>query len=257
MTTRDRIVIAVVAVAVILAAVWIEVVSPERKQASTLSAQVTAAQAQLSAAEGQATSERNARSQYASAYASIVSLGKAAPASEEVPALIDQLTEASNEKDVDFQSITPGGGGSATPSDTSTTGAAATTGATTAGSGGGLTQVPFSFTFSGSYFNLERLFDKLTSFATLDSAGNIEVSGRLLTIAGVSLSGGGGSSSSSSSSETTELTGTVTATAYELPAIQGATAASPAAPTGTTASPAASSSSSGSPTTPAVIKVNP
>jgi Tfp pilus assembly protein PilO len=253
MTMRDRIVIVVVAVAVILVAVWIEVVSPERKEAGKLSAQVSAAQAQLSAAEGQAATARDARSQYASAYAAIVSLGKAVPASVEVPALIDQLTEASNEKDVDFESITPAGGSAAAHSAAPVAGAAV--------GSAGLSQVPFSFTFSGSYFNLERLFDKLTSFATLDSAGNVEVSGRLLTIQGVSLSGGGsGSGSGSSSSEAAggALTGTVTATAYVLPASQSATAgASPAGPTGTTASPAASTSSSSSPTTPAVIKVNP
>jgi hypothetical protein len=257
MTTRDRIVIMVVAVAVVLAAVWIEVVSPERKEANALNKQVAEAQAQLSAAEGQSQTASHARSQYASAYAAIVNLGKAVPANQEVPSLIDQLTEASSEKDVDFQSITAsgasaGGSGSA---HAGTSAAAGTAAAPTA-----FTQLPFTFTFEGTYFDLEHLFRKLTRFATMDSAGNIEVSGRLLTIQSVSLSPGGGGASGSSSGSTgngKNLTGSVTATAYVLPATQGATAgASPSAPAGTTASPAAAPAPSNSPA-PAVIKVNP
>jgi Tfp pilus assembly protein PilO len=246
MTARDRIVIMLVATAVILAAVWVEVVSPERSEAGKVAAQVGQAQAQLSAAEGQAAGALSARKQYASAYAAIVNLGKAVPTSQEVPSLIDQLTAASNEKDVDFQSITDSGSSTHPASSGTSTASAGTA------SSAGFSQLPFTFTFEGTYFDLEHLFSKLTSFATLDSAGNIEVSGRLLTIQSVSLSPGTGGSGHA-------LTGSVTATAYMLPGSQGATAgASPAGPAGTTASPAASpaASSSAAPS-PAVIKVNP
>ncbi|HEV3048083.1 MAG TPA: type 4a pilus biogenesis protein PilO [Solirubrobacteraceae bacterium] len=262
MTARDRIVIVLVAVAVMLAALWLEVVSPERKEAGQLAAQVSQAQSQLSAAEGQAADALTARRQYASAYAAIVNLGKAVPASQEVPALIDQLTEASSEKDVEFQSISGGAGAShaasapaATPAPASSGTAAPAASAASASASASFTELPFSITFAGSYFDLEHLFDKLTSFATLDSAGNIEVSGRLLTIQSVSLSGGGSSGPSSSAAASQQLTGAVTATAYMLPASQAAPAgASPASPA---SSPAASSASSSSATSPAVIKVNP
>ena len=80
MTGRDRIVIIAVAVLAMLAAGWILVVSPERKQASKLAGEVSAAQAQLSTAEGQLSNARAAQSQYAAAYSSVVSLGKAVPA---------------------------------------------------------------------------------------------------------------------------------------------------------------------------------
>src|SRR5271166_3242453 len=138
MTGRDRMVLMIVSVLVVLAAAWLLVVSPERQKASKLGGQVTAARAQLATAEGQVASARSAQSQYAAAYASIVRLGKAVPASEEVPSLIYQLDQASSRKQVNFFSITSGSGGSA-----ASAGASASTPATPAVTGAGLTQMPF------------------------------------------------------------------------------------------------------------------
>lgn len=246
MTGRDRIVIMVVVVAVVLAAAWMEVVSPERQQASTLSGQVAAAQSQLASAESQAANARAAQSQYAAAYSAMVNLGKAVPTSQEVASLIYQLARASNQKRVNFSSIA-----SSTGSSTATAPAASS--ATAAG----FTQLPFTFTFEGSYFDLEHLFRQLADFATLDSAGQIEVSGRLLTIRSVSLSPGGGSSTSGAGAGS-ELTGSITATAYVLPAGQGLTGATSAAsPSVSGASPTSSAGVASSPTSPAVVSVNP
>jgi hypothetical protein len=100
MTGRDRMVLIVISVVVVLGAAWMLVVSPERQQANKLAGQVAAAQAQVTAAESTVSSARAAQSQYAAAYASLVNIGKAVPPSDEVPALIDQLTQASNEKSV-------------------------------------------------------------------------------------------------------------------------------------------------------------
>ncbi|HUB74633.1 MAG TPA: type 4a pilus biogenesis protein PilO [Solirubrobacteraceae bacterium] len=241
MTGRDRIVIMAVVVLVVLAGAWIEVVSPKRQQASKLTAQVAAARSQLENAEAQVAHARAAQSQYASAYASMVSLGKAVPTSQEVPALIDQLATASDERRVDFSAI------SASAASGSSAAAASAASTTT----GGFTQLPFTFTFEGGYFELERLFRTLTDFATLDGKGNIDVSGRLLTIQSVKLS-----PASSSSGASSKLQGSITATAYVLPAEQtatgtGAAAATPAAGAATTSAASASS------TPPAVVRVNP
>lgn len=247
MTGRDRMVFIAVIVVVILGAAWMLVVSPERQQASKLSAEVAAAQATLSAAEGKLLSARTAQAQYASAYASLVSLGKAVPPKAEVPALIDQLAQASSAKSVDFSSITNGGSGSST-SAPSASGAAA-----------GISDQPFTFVFEGSFFDLEHLLQRLTDFATLTPAGDLQVSGRLLTIQSVKLAPGGGSSSGAGSSSGTasNLTGTITATAYVLPAAQGLAAPSTAASAAGAATPASSSATPSSPTAPAVVKVDP
>ncbi len=245
MTGRDRIVIMAIVVAVALAAVWMEVVSPERKQVSQLETQVASAQSQLASAEGDVANARSAQSRYAAAYAATVNLGKAVPPSQEVASLIDQLTQASNQKNVYFSSISDTGAGT---SSSATTGTSATSSVASAG----LSQLPFTFTFEGSYFDLEHLFNQLTDFTKLNASGDIEVSGRLLTIRSVSLSPG--SSSGSGKNASSNLTGSITATAYVLPAGQGLTgSATPASPTGSSASTATSSS----PVSPAVVKVNP
>ncbi|MGD1059391.1 MAG: type 4a pilus biogenesis protein PilO [Solirubrobacteraceae bacterium] len=238
MTTRDRTVLIAVVLIAVLGAAWMLVVSPERKQANELNAQVTAAQAQLTSAEGQVANARAAQSQYAAAYSSVVSLGKAVPPTEEVPALIDQLAQATNRKNVEFASITSGSSGSS---------AAAASAAFTA--------LPFTFTFEGSYFDLEHLFNQLTSFATSTPSGDLQISGRLLTIQSVKLAPG--ASSASSGKPSSKLTGSITATAYTLPASQGLTGtASATSPTGATTPASTSAATSSSPPA-AIVKVTP
>jgi cobalamin biosynthesis Mg chelatase CobN len=268
MTSRDRMVLIAVIVIAVLGGAWMLLVSPARKQANELNAQVAAAQAQLVSAEGKVSSARAAQSEYASAYASVVSLGKAVPPSQEVPALIDQLTQASKAKSVDFSAISASGAatssGAAPSSSAATSSSAAASSsagassgaATSAGSTASFTSLPFSFTFSGSYFDLEHLFRQLTDFANLTPSGDLQVSGRLLTINSVSLSLGGGSESGAKATGANQqLTGSINATAYVLPASQGLTGA--AASTAGAASPASSTASSSSTTSPAIVRLNP
>ncbi|MGO9763996.1 MAG: type 4a pilus biogenesis protein PilO [Solirubrobacteraceae bacterium] len=255
MTGRDRIVVIVVAVVALLGAAWVLVVSPERQKASQLASQVAAAQTQLASAEGTVASARSAQSQYATAYASLVSLGKAVPPSDEVPALIDQLTLASKQKNVDFSAISPGAGAGAGARARAGAGASARGSATSGTATAGFTQLPFSFTFEGTYFDLEHLFNKLTEFATLTTSGKLEVSGRLLTINSVSLAPGGGNEPGKSGGE---LTGSITATAYVMPptaSLAGANGTGSPASAG--ASPASSTSAGSSTPAPAIVKVNP
>ncbi|HEY4812464.1 MAG TPA: type 4a pilus biogenesis protein PilO, partial [Solirubrobacteraceae bacterium] len=237
MTGRDRIVVIVVVLVAVLGAAWMLVVSPERKQASGLNAQVSAAQAQLASADSAVANARAAQSQYAAAYTSVVSLGKAVPPTQEVPALIDELAQATNRKDVQFASIATGG----------SSGSAAVS--------SGFAELPFTLTFEGSYFDLEHLFNKLTSFAAPTTSGDLQVSGRLLTIESVKLAPAG--TSTTSKGAATKLTGSVTATAYTLPAGQGLTGtASATSPTGAT-TPAATTAAPASSTPTAIVKVTP
>jgi Tfp pilus assembly protein PilO len=245
MTGRDRIVAIAVGVLAVLAATWIMVVSPERKKASELDAQVSAAQTQLSSAEGQLANARAAQAQYASAYASIVSLGKAVPASQEVPSLIYQLAQASNNKKVEFASIVSGtaGGSGSSPS-------------AAAASAAGFTQMPFTFTFNGSFFDLEHLFEQISRFTVTTSSGALQVSGRLLTIQSVKLAPLPSASAEPGKSSSSQLGGTITATAYVLPATQGLTGgATSASPAGAAA--ASTTGAASSPTPPAIARVTP
>jgi Tfp pilus assembly protein PilO len=235
MTGRDRTVVMVLSVLAVLAAAWILLVSPERKKAGSLNGQVATAQAQLSSAQSQLAQARAAEAQYPAAYAAVASLGKAVPTSTEVPSLIYELEHASNNKHVEFASITSGAG---TISSTSPAGAAAAS--------AGFQQVPFTFVFNGSFFDLEHLFGQLDGFTTHTATGQLSVSGRLLTIQGVKLA----PAASSGATTSTQLTGTITATAYVLPPTTGAGEGSAPAATAAATSPARAS---GSAVPPAVV----
>ncbi len=254
MTTRDRLMlIGIVALAVLLGA-WFTTVAPERERAAKISAEVETARQQLASAESAADSAKNAQAQYSSAYASLVSLGQAVPASSETPALIYTLDKATHSRDVNFTSITAGTSGTASSSSSSSAAATAAAQDTT------FSQEPFTFIFNGSFVDLYKLLDQLEGFTVQTSAGALHVNGRLLTIDSVSLApsnSSGGSTTASGKSKSPRLTGTISATAYVLPA--GATplgGATPSSPAGA-ATTASSTSSSGSAVTPAVVKATP
>lgn len=249
MTSRDRLVLVAISALAVLAAVWLLLVSPERKQASKLAGEVSSASAQLAAAESEAASAHAAQQRYASAYASVVNLGKAVPASEEVPSLMYQLAQASNQKHVQFDSITTGSSGASSPAAASTT--------ATAAASAGFTQMPFTFVFAGNFNDLYHLFRQLNAATVRTDSGGLQVSGRLLTLQTVKLE-----PVDKEGTGTRQLSGTIGATAYVLPASQGltggATPASPAATGATTsaatsAAAAPSSSSSSAPTPAATI----
>ncbi len=248
MSGRDRTVAMVLVVLAVVGAGWIMVVSPKRKEANKLGSEVSAANAQLSSAESTLANARQAEAQYSSAYSAIVSLGKAVPATQEVPSLIYQLEKASNSKKVEFASITATTSGSGSASSGASSGTAA------AAASAGFSPMPFTFVFNGTYFDLEHLFHGLSQFTVRRADGSLEVSGRLLTIQSVKLAPAGGTSQTGSPKG--QLTGTITATAYVLPAAQGLTAgASPLTPAA--GGSGASSGGSSSPSTPAVIEVTP
>jgi hypothetical protein len=252
MTTRDRLMlIGIVALAVLLGA-WFTTVAPERQRAAKISAEVETARQQLASAESAADSAKNAQAQYSSAYASLVSLGQAVPASAETPGLIYTLDKATHSRNVGFTSISAGTSGTASSSSSSAAATAAAQDTT-------FSQEPFTFVFNGNFVDLYKLFDQLEGFTVQTSAGALHVNGRLLTIDSVSLapSSGSGSASASSKSKSPRLTGTISATAYVLPA--GATplgGATPSSPAGA-ATTASSTSASGSAATPAVVKATP
>jgi hypothetical protein len=257
MTTRDRLMLVGMLALAILAAGYLMVVSPERKQAAKISGEVASARQALQSAETQAAEAGTARTHYATSYASLVSIGPAVPASGETPSLVYALASATHNRNVEFESITSGSGpaGSAPSPASPAVGSSASTGATSAT----FSQEPFSFVFNGSFVDLYKLIDQLEGFTNQTRAGTLQVNGRLLTIDGIQLAGEtagsstAGSGSKGGSKETLKVT--VTATAYVLPPGQtplgGAT---PGAPAGATP---ASTGGASSPASPAVIKAGP
>ena len=250
MTGRDRLVVIIVAVLVVLGAGWLLVVSPERKKAATLQNEVNAASAQLSSAEGQLAAAHTAQARYSAAYASVVRLGKAVPAGREVPALLYELAQSSGQKHVDLSSVVYGSSGSAAATPTAGASQAAST------SLAGFTQMPFTFVFTGTFNDLYNLFTQLNRFTVRSASGNLQVNGRLLTIQSAKLTPVTGSETGKKGPEL--LTGTITATAYVLPASQGLTGgATASSPAGTSTSVSSTSSGGSSPTAPAIARFTP
>ena len=249
MTQRDRIVLIVAATLAILVAGWLMVVSPERKKASDLGTKVAAAQSALSSAEGELSNARAAQTQYASAYASIVE-PRQSRARGRRSALADlpartRVEQQERRIHVDLDGQRPAA--RAPPARRRARRPA----------GGTFTQMPFTFVFTGTFFDLEHLFEQLDRFTLRNASGSLQVSGRLLTIQSIKLTplGTGGEKPGSGPSM---LTGTITATAYILPASQGLTAgATPSSPAGASSATVSGSGSSSSPATPAVIQVTP
>lgn len=241
MTARDRIVLMVIGAVAVLAAAWVLVVSSEQKRASEVGSKVEAARSALSAARSKVAEAQQAQRDYAAAYASIVSLGEAVPADREVPSLVYELDHASSKDDVNFESIVAasGSGGGGSSSSSSATASAASALA-------GFQQLPFTFSFLGSYEQLYKLIGRLQGFTVSNQDGSVRVNGRLLSIEGLTLTRNEAIGSSSS------LKATVTATAYVLPPNQTLTSgASPTTPAGAGST---AGSSSGSAVTPAVVR---
>jgi hypothetical protein len=250
MTNRDRLVLIGVVSLAVLAAAWLLVVSPERKKAASLKAEVSSASAQLATAEGKVASARADQARYATAYAAIVRLGKAVPAGQELPSLMYQLAQASDRKDVDFASITTG---TSTAGGSSSSASAAVTPVSSAG----FTQMPFTFVFNGTFDDLYRLFQQLNGYTMRTTAGGVRVSGRLLTIQSTKLAPEASSAGASAKGSSGRLTGTISATAYVLPAGQGLTGgATPTSPTGGSAT-TVSGGASTAPAAPAIARVTP
>jgi hypothetical protein len=253
MTTRDRLMLVGMLALAILAGGYVMVVSPERKQAAKISGEVASARQALQSAETQAAEASSARTRYATAYTSLVSIGPAVPASGETPSLVYALASATHQRNVEFESITsasgPGG---------STSSPASTSPASTGAASAAFSQEPFSFIFTGSFVDLYKLLDQLEGFTDQTRAGTLQVNGRLLTIDGIQLAAGTPSSAAGSGSKPgskEELKVTVTATAYVLP--PGQTPLGGASPVGPAAASPASAGGSSSPASAAVIKAGP
>lgn len=262
MTARDRIVLMVVAAVALVAGSWMLVIQPKRQQATKLETQVQTLQTQLSTARGQINSGLAARAAFAGDYTQLARLGEALPQDDNVPSLIYQIQNAASAARVDFRSLqmTPGSSsgspapaptpsttpstssvGSAANSSSSSSAAAASTVLPPGASLGpaGFPTEQFSFSFTGSFFHMSDFFNRLERFVVANN-GTITVSGRLLTINGLSLGAG--------PNGFPQISANVSATTYMAPAGSGLLAgASPLGPASTSASTTPSSSGSASP----------
>ena len=197
MSTRDRFVVGVLAVAVAMVAVWFTAVAPKRREAAELSARIVRAQSRREAAGARASTVEQARAAYRKDYATIARLGKAVPARGDVASLVFQLESAARAAKVDFRSVTV----ESLPTTAPTAAAASGDAAAKATAGGGseaapaatadVEPQPFTFSFEGSFGGLRRLLGAIDRFSRLHG-DTLAVSGRLLTVDSVVMTAGRG-----------------------------------------------------------------
>ncbi len=270
MTARDRNILFGVVGLAIAAAFWFLALAPQRDEAATLKTSIAEARTELDTARQGALEAEKAREAYDSDYATVARLGKAVPADDDVPSLVFQLESAAQDAGVDFRSIRLEASGGPAPVQVATPAqnAAAVGAAEKSGEAApapvqtpteavaaalppgasigpaGFPTMPFSFTFQGSFRKLEDFLNRVKRFTRIDGE-KIRVSGRLLTIDGLSLMPG--------PKGFPQMTAQIRATAFVLPAdaAPGAAAATPvggapAAP-GTPTAPATSATPGGTP----------
>lgn len=194
MKARDRLVLAILALAAVMAALWFGVLAPKREQAASLGDKITAAEDRRDAANAKAAQADQARATYSRDYATIARLGKATPPQSDVASLVYQLESASRQAKVDFRSVSvveqpvqaePAAAADDKPA--SADGKPAS--AAEPNPAVGITPVAFSFMFEGSFFKLHDLLRSVDRFAELKGQ-TVKIKGRLLTLDTVKLSAG-------------------------------------------------------------------
>ncbi len=227
MTKNPKLLIAIVAVVAAVGAYWMLVLSPKREELAKLDGEVAAAQTELSQAQATLATYTKAQGSYKTNYATVVRLGKAVPADDDVRSLMVQLNSAAGRSNVDFKTISVGDGASSSGDPVVAGQTAPPPGAVSVGAAG-FTAMPFSFTFDGAFHNLSSFFSRLEHFVTV-SEENVNVTGRLLRVESLSLK---------PDATSNYITAEIGASSYLLPATQGVTAGATAAAPASATTPA-------------------
>jgi len=247
-SARDRIVVAVLAGFLALAAFWFLGVAPKRKQIAAADGEIAAQQQRLQKAQTVLAGAEEARRAYPSNSAEVARLGKAVPADDNVASLVYELQGLAHGAKITFRSLklnaTPNsatasaGAGSAAAgtSSTSTSGSTGTAGPATQVAASqlppgavvgtaGLATLPFTFTFEGSYLDMQHFVARVNRFVAVNGK-DVAVTGRLLSVDGISLA--------PSPDAPSQVKATIAATAYIAPQTGAGTATGTDAGTGTT-----------------------
>lgn len=257
MTARDRLVVGIVVVVAAIVATWFFAIQPKRSQASKLGSQISSLQSQLSSAQSEVARGEAARATFSTNYTQLARLGQAVPADDNTPSLIYQLQGAASSTGVDFRSLVfnpsaSGSTGSAPPPPSSTSAgnaAVSQTASATLPPGAGIGPAgfpvqPFTFTFQGNFFHLSSFFKRLEDFVVANN-NKVTVSGRLMTLNAISFA--------AAPEGFPQITATISATTYLVPASEGLlNGATPAGPA-TSTHPVSNSSAGSSSVAPAAV----
>jgi hypothetical protein len=254
MTSTNRLIVAMLALAALAVAFWMLALSPKREEAKELGVQVEELRASLAQHEAEVAEAEEARDEFPVNYQELVVLGKAVPGDDDTASLLVQLNRISRAAGIKFSTFTlssEGGGetpppetpapeSSATPASNqiSPTEAAASTLPLGASVGpAGLAVMPYTLEFEGEFFELADFIKGLDALVKTESE-KVAVDGRLLTIDGFSLA-------ADENKGFPHLTATFGVTTYLTPPTQGVTGG--ATPTGPAEAAPVASTTGGTP----------
>jgi Tfp pilus assembly protein PilO len=248
MTRTNKMLLSVAAVGAAALAFWFLVLSPKREEVTKLDTEIAAKTAEIEQARVTLAGYEQAKASYKRNYTTLARLGKAVPADDDVRSLLVQIEATADRSGVDFEKIELGAGlGGDAGAEEQTEGEpqaggelAAAPGAVPV-AGGVLSAMPFSFSFSGSYFDLSAFLARLERFVTVQN-DRLDATGRLLRLESVALQ--------PASSGFPTMTAEINAATYLVPPVEAVPgAAAPATPPAGGAAPADSTTTTASATT--------
>lgn len=258
MTASTRTLAVILATVAAVAAFWLLAMGPKRERASELGTQAESLQAKV-AEHKQATADGlQARRDFPVAYQQLVLLGKAVPEGDDSASFLVQVNEVAHRAGVEFRQLEvdstaavpvapPPAPVAGEPTTTEPVGepGATTTAATTAVATeaaaaalpigavvgpAGLGVLPYKLQFKGDFFEIADFLQGLDRLVKTEAA-HVAVDGRLVTIAGFSLS-------QDKKDGLPSLVANLVVTTYVISPDQGLTAgATPVAPAAATATP--------------------
>lgn len=221
MTRSNQILLSVVALGAAIAAFYFLALAPKREEAAALDTKIAEQEAAVEQARLMLAGYEEAKGSYKRNYATLARLGKAVPADDDVQSLMVQLESTADRSGVSFEKIelTSGLGGSTPDSDAkpAATELAAAPG-TVPVAGGVLSAMPFSFSFTGTYFDLTAFFARLEHFVSLNNK-KLDSTGRLLRLESVTIG--------PSAIGFPEMQAQINAATYLVPPVEGVTDAAP------------------------------
>lgn len=238
MSASNRVIVAMVAVVALAAAFWMLMLSPKREEAAKLGTEVAQLQETLAVHQAEVEQALAAEQRFPAEYQQLVVLGKAVPADDDTASLLVQLDRIAGHAGVRFQTFTldsasageapapeapapeasTGAAGEGVPASNPTpTEVSASTLPLGASIGpAGLGVMPYTLTFKGSFFQMADFIHGLDSLVKTKNA-QVDVTGRLITIGGFSLS-------ADSNGGFPKLDATFSVTTYLTPPGEGITA---------------------------------
>jgi Tfp pilus assembly protein PilO len=201
LSAQTRMIVPIVLVSVVLFAIlWVTAIAPKRADRSGIGVSASAQQLRVDEVRKQVADYTAARRQFPGMLSELKHLDVAVPSRGAIAQLLRQLQRRARARGsrLELAALKSGGAAAGTTS--------VTPGATTGP--GGLTTLPFTFEYTGKYFDLVAILRAVRA-SVQTRAGDLEIDGRLLTIDGLAFK------AATPSGKRTQAT--ISATAYITP----------------------------------------